>query len=98
MRARDLISKCMEGGAPHDIIQSIEEELPDTRSIRLHIIKDLKSRRIRVEANCVKADESTICIQLSESVHASRKGELLNLVDVYSRTYPEVDVVINVLP
>lgn len=94
MRAEDLINKCVEGRAAKDVIRSLEEETLDPKSVRLHILRDfrlagvpLNSRDVTVESACIKIDAS-------RRMHENSRSNLMRICDVYSRTYPEINVLV----
>lgn len=82
----DIITKCTQGGAPKDIIQEIEDELPDTNTIRLSLLKDL--RRVGTAFESIQLmSANVISVTLSDQIDEQTRLVL----DSYSRCYPEVE-------
>ncbi len=90
--AEELISKCVEGRAPQDIIRSIEEELPDVNSIRMHLMKDLNRLGFGIKNKDIRAENTCIKVSVREEILKERRSDLMFICDTYSRIYPEVEV------
>jgi len=84
----DIISKCMLGKTAYNIIQEIEEELPDIKSILLDLRKDLKQISESAE---LKNEDKRIEIIVNKDLYESSKLELDFIADLYSRIYPEFE-------
>ena len=92
--AEDLISKCVQGRAPRDILRAIEEEIPDTNSLRMHLLRDMNRVGIRINPSDVIADTTCIKVSVSEEIMTSRCSDIMHIADTYSRTYHEIEVVV----
>lgn len=95
--AEDLISKCVQGRAARDVLRSIEEEIPDTNSLRMNLLKDLNRVGIRIKSSDIIADKTCIKVSVDEELMTSRCSEIMQIADAYSRTYHEIEVLIATL-
>lgn len=93
-RVEDLINKCVEGRAARDIVKSIEEELPDASDVRMHLLKDLNRLGVRIPPSDVQAEDACIKVSIDKSLMENRGAEVMGIAETYSRTYPEVEVLV----
>ncbi len=91
LRIEDIINKCIQGGVAQDILDEIQDELPDLNSIRMHLMKDLKHSGVSVKAASIKAEGSTIELNISKVIIEQHRDELNLILDTYSSTYPELE-------
>lgn len=89
MKSRDLIEKCASGKVARSIIRELEEQLPETTTIRMYLLRDLARAGFVVEAKDVKIEGTRIRIGIRQIAEADKSG-LATVVDIYSKTYPEV--------
>ena len=82
MKGEELISKCVAGKTSSSIIKELEEELPDSTSLRLELLSYLK--RLGVPAK-IKVDESYIKV----SVSVEFREDVNLVIDTYMQVYPE---------
>ena len=72
-----------------DIIESLEEDSVDPRSVRVSVLRDLKLMGLS-EVQVV-VDEYSLKL---ESAFNSDRNTLMQICDVYSRTYPEIEFLV----
>lgn len=94
MRAESLIGKCIEGRTAKDVIRSIEEEAPDVSRVRSQLIRDFRNAQVILDPRSVVAESTCIKIVSTVGLDEDSRSILMNICDVYSRTYPEVEVLI----
>jgi hypothetical protein len=76
------------------VIRSIEEEIPDAKFIRSHLLKDLRLAGIELENHEVVAEGTCIKISTKEELTEESRGILMRVCDTYSRTYSEIEVLV----
>jgi len=92
LRVEDIISKCLEGKAPRDVIRSIEEELPDISTVRMHLMTDLNRLGFCVRSKDILAEGDCIKVSVPQRIFDKRSSDLMHVCDTYSRTYAEIEV------
>ncbi len=88
--AQDIISKCLEGKAAHDIIKEFEEELPDIQSVKMNLMNDLRNSGIDILGIDVKEEGTNL--ELNLVLDESNQDTVNSIIQTYSYTYPEIEV------
>lgn len=81
--AEDIISRCVQGRAPRDVIREIEEMSYDIREVKRNLEADLL--RVKVEAEVVFREKL-----VEVSCYSSSMEIVHQLLDTYSNVYPEL--------
>ena len=90
----ELITKCIEGRAARDVIRSLEEELPDTQSLRAQLLNDCRAAGIVLGGHEVIAESTQLKVIPRKPLKENTRRILMNICDTYLRTYPEIDVLL----
>ncbi len=86
-RIEELISKCVRGKASREIIQEIEDEIPDINSVLSELRTDLATLAgLPVNASYVEG---------SKIIIKSNTSDVKSILDTYSRIYPEVEFLLD---
>ena len=95
MRAEDLINKCIEGRAARDVIRSIEEEIPDVQSVRMHLLNDSRLAGVPLDSRDVIVEDACIKLVGLDELSEDSRSIIMRICDTYSRTYPEINVLVS---
>ena len=85
-----MIEKCLKGGAAHDILREMEEELPDLKSIHHHLHKDLKYAGVNLPMSSIRFEDTSCQVNVPPKLSSS-KSIIETVLDVYRDTYPELE-------
>ena len=86
-----LITKCVGGRTPHDVVSELEEELVDTRSVRMSVLKDLASHGLDIDSSRVSFDASSLKLEVSSDMLSTRRSDIEMILEAYERTYVGVE-------
>lgn len=88
----DIISKCVAGGVPRDILETFEDDLPDVQTVRSHLMRDINRLGFRVRGSDVQTEGMCITVAIDSKLLEHKHDELTRICDAYTRIYPEIEV------
>lgn len=90
----DLINKCASGRAAQELVESIQDELPDVKTVKMHLMRDINRAGIKVRSSDLTYEDTCIKIAFAEEVTPFHRSRLMAICDTYSSTYPEIEVLL----
>lgn len=90
-----LISKCVEGRAPRDIVRELEEDLPNVSHVRSDVMKALRRAGYDLGNESIKIENGAITVSLPQDVMSESKAQICVILETFGRTYPEIEFLLS---
>lgn len=88
----DIIGKCVEGKVARHVLESLEEEWILPEDIKKDLVRDLQREGIPIKFSEITVEGSSIRIAHSLNLSEESVGKLREVVEIYTKIYPENEV------